>query len=233
MAFKNQSIIAVLQEVVDSLRTTGTFTGVYLNGITTCTCENSLKAREVVYINDAPYLVHEATDTYFTVKSDLSSYTSYTTGYPYFEYGHMVEIANTLTERDKASLVYKFQKYPAIFLKLDTPSKPNIRTGQFDYTNITLYLVNATEQTYKAADRLDNNFNPILYPLYEKLITALQRHEAVIPTSDLTNLEHDKYDRFFWGTQLNKNSTNNILNDYLDAIEVTNLKLSIKQKNCI
>jgi len=46
----------------------------------------------------------------------------YTTGMPYYMYGHRRELANRLLEKDKDS-VFKYQKYPLVALRLDTPEE--------------------------------------------------------------------------------------------------------------
>ena len=229
MAFRNQSLISVLQEVTESMKTTGTYSGVYTT-VTTCTVANSLKARDVVNINDVSHAVITATDTYFTVEADVSSYTEYTTGSPYFMFGHMLEIASTLARMDKAPNLLKWQKYPLIILKLDTESSYTGFGNTFDYTDITLYLCNITQPTYKAAERLENNFEKVLYPIYEKLIKALKKHPSIRLHGN-ENFKHTKIDRFFWGTtQLSDSS--NYVGDYLDAIEINKLNLSINNKKC-
>lgn len=148
----------------------------------------------------------------------------------FFFYGHMLEITNILKERDNATGPLKYQKYPAIILKLDTESRYNGNYQSFEYDNVTVFIVNITNKTYRAKDRIDNNFDPILYPLYESFITELKKHKNIIVNEG--NYAHTKTDRFFWGSQINDNSTENIFGDFLDAIEIKQLSLAVKKIGC-
>ena len=233
MAFSNQSIISVFEDVCNDLKTTGTYTGVFASGYTVCTGANTFKAREVVNINNVSYIITEATDTTFKVKGDVSAFTTYESAYPYFLYGHILEISNTLKAKNSGIGTLKYQKYPLIILQLDVESKYDGLNKSFEYRNINIFICNITNKTYRAKDRLEHNFNNVLYPLYEAFVTKLSRHEDIIASNNANNFEHTKIDRFFWGSQENGNSTNNIFEDYSDAIEIKNLQLNIKNKKCI
>jgi hypothetical protein len=45
-------------------------------------------------------------------------------------------------------------------------------------------------------------------------------------------LVHKKTDRSYWGTQQAGGAGKNMLNDFVDAIEIENLELQINYKNC-
>jgi hypothetical protein len=233
LAFRNQSLISVIKEVAESCKVTGTSLNTYDGSkYTTCVSANSFKVGDVVFFGAVSFLITTVTDSQFIVNGDASGLTSYTSGGPYVEYGHMVEISNTLKARNTATGTLQYQKYPLIALKLDVESDYIGQGNTFNYSDISIFLVNITDKTYKAKDRLEKNFDPVLYPLYEKFITALKRHPSIRITNELDNTKHSKIDRFFWGSQDNDNSTKNIFNDYLDAIEIRNLELSINNKKC-
>jgi hypothetical protein len=89
-----------------------------------------------------------------------------------------------------------------------------------------------TEIEYTMAERRDKNFLPFLYPIYAEFIKQL----AVAPELGMPGellLKHTKTDRPYWGggDQIG-NGTANLFNDFIDAIQIRNLKLNIKQKTC-
>jgi hypothetical protein len=233
LAFKNKSLISVIEDVVESIRVKGVYTSTFDGTYTTCTTVNEFKPREVIFINGKAYSIIEATVSYFTVKGNVTAYNSFTSGLPYFLYGHILEISNILKEKNKGIGTLKWQKYPLIILQLDVESKYEGISNSFSYSDITIYICNLTEPTYRASDRLTESFDKVLYPIYEKFITALLRHPAIVPNQTVDNTSHTKVDRFYWGSQDNNNSTANIFDDYLDAIEIKKLELNIiNYKNC-
>ena len=79
--------------------------------------------------------------------------------------------------------------------------------------NPTLAIVNETELSYNASDRLTNNFKPILHPIYLKFVEAIENSGK----TTANNLVHTKRDHYFYGSSLNNKSE---FADNLDAITV-------------
>jgi len=231
LEFKNIDIIKVIAEIVDDMRVVGTITSAVFDGIyTTIISENTLKNRDVVMIGSIDYVIKSVLSTKFQVKGDATGNTTYKSLAPYFSYGHILEIANELTKKDNSTAIKSFEKYPIILLPLDLDSEFNPLFNSFDYTNVRLIIANKTQPTYTSKDRIKENFDPILYPLYEQLITGLSRNRSIIPQQIAPFTPHKKTDRLFWGSQLNNNA--NVVNDFLDAIEVSNLSLRIINTKC-
>lgn len=147
-------------------------------------------------------------------------------GKPYFEFGHIKEIANTLRSKPK-------DKYPLIILLLDVTSKFQKLTNTFDYQNVTIYIVNHTEPNYSAAQRKSLVFDAVLIPIYENFIEAIRENKTDIDNrNNIPFIEHSKTDRYFWGSSLNAGSTNNVVGDYLDCIELKFQSIKVKNINC-
>lgn len=153
-------------------------------------------------------------------------------GQPYFRYGNIKEIGNLLMEVDKSSNSLKYKKYPLVILPLDVSSNYNQKKNTFDYENVTLYIVNYTKPESSASQRKTESFDAVLIPIYERLIKAVRNSPMIDNSNNIPFIAHTKTDRYFWGSSLNKNNTKNILGDYLDAIEISKLKLSVKNINC-
>lgn len=143
-------------------------------------------------------------------------------GVPYYEFGHRLEIANTLTERDKTQ--FKYQKYPLIALRM--PFSERFEDG-FVKLQLNFVLVTMTDLKYNTRQRYDKVIEPVLYPLFDSFMEAIKNsglywwdHE----TMELPAME--KIDWPYWGTQYSEGVNANIFNDPLDAIELIDVELT-------
>lgn len=88
-----------------------------------------------------------------------------------------------------------------------------------------------SEKKFSTDERFEKNFTPILYPIFDKIIERLRNGSNTIKGQRA--LLFDKSDRVLWGKQGLYGVTGNIFNDYIDAIEINNLKLLLtKNINC-
>jgi hypothetical protein len=237
MLYNDIIIVDFVSTLVDQMRDTGVISAIsakQTNGTYIVTGTNSTKAivGDFVIIGTALDLeVTAKTSNNFTVKPIYTTSLAYTSGLtwktakPYFEYGHALEIANMIMEKDE-SHVYKYQKYPLVALYLDIPET---RFSKDDIPNVEcslyLILVQETKQEYTASERQTNVFKPVLYPLYNKLMTVLEANRKLFLMGIDENFTHKKTDKYLH----NSDGTNqNTLNAFVDAIEIENLKLKIK-----
>ena len=142
---------------------------------------------------------------------------------PYYFFGHPKEIVNTLSEYTK-SRVKASKKYPLIALFQDF--EESVISGAVE-VSLNIIIANITKPEYKADDRYTYNFEPVLYPIYNKLIPAIRQSRQV----EFVDEVHDKIDRLYWGREGLYGSEANIFNDHIDALEINNLSLRIKN-NC-
>ncbi len=145
---------------------------------------------------------------------------------PSYLYGHREEISNTLLEMEDDK-VRKYQKYPLVALRLDTPEKN--AEGVIRYT-LNIALIMLTDETYKVNNRYDKVFKPILYPMYESFLKQLKNSGLFMWEGDQSRPPHTKLDRPFWGTPQEEKNTANYFNDPLDAIELIDLELTQNYK---
>lgn len=141
---------------------------------------------------------------------------------PYYMFGHRLEIANQLLQKDKDN-VYMHQKYPLVALRQDFEEQ--VSNGLLTCT-LNLAIIDFTDKNYTAEQRYENVFKPVLYPLYAKFIIAL-RQEGFMWPGWQNAPPHTKIDRPFWGIAQQEKNVKNIFNDPIDAIEILNLKLSL------
>ena len=152
-----------------------------------------------------------------------------------FMAGHPLEITNRLTKRDENGLY--LEKYPLIALFHDFKEEKGRQVDEYAGLSLRLIIANNTSSEFIADQRYENNFKPILYPIYEsflKQITLAKKNKLMkwFNTYGVESIRHTKTDRLFWGTPTAMTNTSNIFNDYIDCIDIQNLELSVNIKNC-
>ena len=141
----------------------------------------------------------------------------------HYEHGHPAEIDETLTAWSKTPDNSKV-KYPMLALFQDFDEEVTTNKSLMCEVKLELIIATMTLPNYNADQRMINTFVPILYPLYYQFILSLQQsgYFAGYPP-----YPHTKTDRLFWGK--NKQAA---FGDYVDAIHIQNLQLSVKKFNC-
>lgn len=145
---------------------------------------------------------------------------------PFYLYGHRLEIANRLKEKEK-DLVFKYQKYPLVALRL--PVIEDVSDGVWHFT-LNIAILTFTQKNYNSEQRYENVFKPVLYPLYERFLGEIKNSGLFMWPDDQEYPEHQKVDRLFWGTEYSEGNEKHIFNDPIDAIEIMGLKLNRRVK---
>ena len=134
---------------------------------------------------------------------------------PYYMHGHPVEIATILSEKD-ASNIYKFKKYPVICLFQDFDEDWSHSSVECKGLNIA--IITETKAEYEAAERYQDTFKNELYPLFNLLLQKIKSSKHLNMTAD--QITFVKTDRLYWGR-----NEQLIINDFIDAIEISRLNL--------
>jgi hypothetical protein len=142
----------------------------------------------------------------------------------YYKYGHPKEISSRLQELSN-SPTEGHKKFPLIILFTDITIEKSV-PGFYGSVSLRMLVANITEPTYISEDRTELNFKPVLHPIKEELIKQIGLHGQFTYEDELT---YDETDMYFYGSQINNK---NIFNDYIDAIELKNIQVNIKNKIC-
>jgi hypothetical protein len=141
------------------------------------------------------------------------------------------ELIETLSQEDKSSSG-RFTKYPLVHLVQDMVINRGADTGIFGTATVNIIFVHQTQQNFKTEERDEKVFKPVLWPIYYQFLEQLKKNNWVFQTDTTTGeFPHRVIKRAFWGNR-NLQGSKNILNDYVDAIEVQNLQLKINYSNC-
>lgn len=239
-------IIDVIDSVVDSMRKTGSILSIVDNAdntytITVSDIEN-LSDNDYITISnttnfDGEYQITSVSGVTFSISKTSGEATEtgdWKANAPYYLYGHLRDIIQVNAAKDKNPST-KSQKYPLIILALDVDKIAVYKN--IDYTATTsIIIANTTEPDWRSSKRKEQNFDPILHPLYNEFMQAII-DSTYIQGSFLRDFEgHKPIDRYYWGRiTLGSGNDAHKLNEHLDAIEITNLELGIfrqKQSNC-
>ena len=141
------------------------------------------------------------------------------------------ELIETLGQADKSG-VERFNKFPLTHLVQDMVINRGADTGIFGTATVNIIFVHQTQQSFKTEERDEKVFKPVLWPIYYQFLEQLKKNNWVFQTDTTTGeFPHRVIKRAFWGNR-NLQGSKNILNDYVDAIEVQNLQLKINYSNC-
>jgi len=135
-------------------------------------------------------------------------------------YGRQSQILRKLQDMND-SINYRDGKYPLLALYMDFPEK----RGLGYYSNLVIpkiIIATLTTQTDFPEVRYEQTFKPVLYPIYLEFMHQLSVHPNVIE-HDENAIPHTKWDRV--GTL----PIGQDITDYIDAIEVNNLSITVSQ----
>jgi hypothetical protein len=172
-------------------------------------------------MDETVYIVEEMEAVVAKVNTALTA-ANFGTTPVYYMYGHPKEIANRLQELTN-SPTESHKKFPLIILFTDITIDKSL-LGFYGSTSLRMLIANFTLPEYTSVQRTEINFKPILHPIKKELINQIDRHARFTYEDELTYKETDMY---YYGSQINDK---NIFNDHIDAIELRDIKLNIKNK---
>lgn len=114
-----------------------------------------------------------------------------------------------------------------MWLVMDFEEDKGKNMDVYSTTSLSLVFAVATEPKYTEQQRRDISFTPKLLPMYQAFLQALHEQSSFrMPYPSL--IQHKFALRPYWGDGVNRN----LFNDFIDAIEIRNLNLDVKQLNC-
>ncbi len=176
----------------------------------------------------SPFWVDIFGDIVTDVRDDTDKPSGLNVLAPYYDYGEPLDIVNKLSQKDRGSL--KFNKFPLIALLMEFREEMGEdMTIRSRTTDLTIVIITDTKPELHTSERYDLNFRTTLYPLYDLLIKHITKSKYFKAGPGL--VRHGKIDHPYWGRQGLYGSESNIFNDYIDAIEIDNLELSLRLNN--
>lgn len=155
--------------------------------------------------NIIAYLVSKVRDSYDTgnVKT-----------FPRFLYGTQKDISDQLLQMDEAGIV----EFPAIFLM--TPYKEYSAGSDYQYqADFILFIVASTDENFSNDEKYDNVINPVITPIYELLLEAMEFEEGV-EIRDIDNQAPESYTHLDWGKKGVYGYDGWLTDNYVDAMQL-------------
>ena len=141
-----------------------------------------------------------------------------------YEYGTLIELQKRIAVKDGRGS----QKYPLVWLVWERPDNLKKFRGAFSNRiyNVSplVFIIAKTQPDYSSIDRNTNIFKPILLPIYQKLLMAVEHHRN-FNTGNF--IDHDEYEHYYWGMN---NEGKTVLSDLNDAIELKLIDLEVVKK---
>ena len=118
-------------------------------------------------------------------------------------------------------------RFPLIGLY--SPIEENVRGGNTS-VSVNLILAVNTLASYTNEDRLETSFKNVLRPLFDELMLVLETDSAIdVP---YTGLEYSYIENFSFGKRGALDVDGKEVDEKIDAIEIKNLNLKLKDLNC-
>lgn len=149
----------------------------------------------------------------------------------FFDYGHYNEVTRNLTSKD-GSVSQKDKKYPLIWLVMDFVEKAGETTDYCELPDLQILIATVTNPAINTPERIEKSFKPRLYPVYVELMNQIEQ-SGYFSVSDPEAIPHERILRPYWGGQDGfGNGTQNLFNDFIDAIQIRKLKLNVNESVC-
>lgn len=142
-----------------------------------------------------------------------------------YQYGYVEELNETLKQfEDDPSKFDK--KFPLVWV-----AEPFVTTrgdaSIFGVVEPDIFIIHTTDKNWKAAERMTNNYKPVLFPIYRQLLTEIVK-SVVFSHQSPEAIPHKVTKGYYWGE-----AQKTVLNDAVDCLKISALKLRINHNhNC-
>ena len=141
-----------------------------------------------------------------------------------YMYGYLSEVRENLAQATTAGGNFATTKFPLVWLVQPFTIERG-ENGMFGDTRVNVLIITGSDINWKAKQRMDNNYKPIIYPIYEELLNQINIASDVF--EGVTIREHSFTDRYYWG------GGDKVIDDIFDCSEISGLTLRIQDKqNC-
>ncbi len=174
-------------------------------------------------MNNPPYkLVHEMSFVVAAVKTALAlDVLSY-------KYGYLSELKEDLQQATKAGAPFSTNKYPLVWLVQPFTVTRGSLGIYGTANNVRLIIINGSNKDWKAPQREEFNFTPVIDPIAAELVRQINSHIA-FQSVGTEKLQHNETDRYYWG----KDQTDTTIDDVFDCKELSGMTIKLKNNsNC-
>lgn len=144
----------------------------------------------------------------------------------YFDYGLQNDVANNIYKKTTQAVPGTF---PLVWLVMNFSEVRGKRIDKFSDDSPSLIIAMPTKPEYTMQQRVDISFKPRLFPIYLEVLNQISV-EATLSAPAPEMIEHTKIDLPYWGGgDTPATSTKNLFKNFIDAILIKDLKLSLEK----
>lgn len=147
----------------------------------------------------------------------------------HYEYGHYTDIQERLITYSQSN-EKKTDRYPLIAVFEDDKVTHRQR-GMYGNAGMKIIILAATSNSITRVQREERTFKPILYPIYEELLSQIFK-SGVFNVYSPDQIQHEQINRPHWGDPGLYKNEGYLFTDVLDGIELNNLVLPTYLKTC-
>lgn len=141
-----------------------------------------------------------------------------------YQYGYVEELNETLKQYEADPTKYN-QKFPLVWLA-EPYDLERGKAGIYGTYTIDLFIINTTDKTWKATERMAQNYKPILLPIYREWLSQIVL-STVFAEQNVEVIQHRVTKGYYWGIQ-----QQSVLNDAVDCLKIS-AKLKVhNNQNC-
>lgn len=145
----------------------------------------------------------------------------------YYDYGRYLEVTRNLIAKDGGDQT-KHEKYPLIWLVVPYAVVETIPGIDCEIRDMEIIIATTTIQASTSPERIVKNFIPRLWPIYDELRRQIDR-SGFFTDIDFDNV-HTRIDQPYWDGKETRGA--NLFTDYIDAIQLKNIKLKVTEQTC-
>lgn len=142
-----------------------------------------------------------------------------------YQYGYIEELNETLQQYEADPAKFD-KKFPLFWLAEPYDTQRGV-PGIFGTVNPRCYIINTTDKTWKATTRMENNYKPVLFPVYREWLRQLVI-SPVFSHQSVETISHRITKGYYWGE-----AQRSVLNDAVDCLMISSLTIRINNNiNC-
>lgn len=145
-----------------------------------------------------------------------------------YQFGDWQYMAKTLSAMGKAPITAG-RKYPMVGLY--SPFEEDRSDPSFTSVRLSLIIAVNTLGGYTNEERLDKSFKATLYPVYDSLIRRISSDRR-LDIGPMSIVSHMKTDNFRYGRSGVYGDGKSEFDDRIDAIDIKDLRLKVKNATC-
>lgn len=140
-----------------------------------------------------------------------------------YEYDYIEKLNERLKAMEADPAQYD-KKMPLVWLAEPFTINRGV-PGYFGKTKLDIFIFNSTDPTISASKRMEDNYKPVLLPIYRELLKQIGL-SVVFSTGSAEAIPHSLTKGYYWDDGKGKS----VLNDTVDCLKMGSVDLMINDK---